>query len=177
MSQENELSQLLENWMKRRASRTISSLARTAGISYSSAWRAVHGVGVLSQEVSIAIVNSVLAPAEAKQFIEKYYPDLNFAILNFKTPDYYRFPPSKLLSSSIYCHILALASSEEGTSPEELTKIFGERYLPYFNDLIDAKWLRFLDDRWFCSEEIEDLPIKQIVRMMFELNAHSISVR
>lgn len=152
MENNASLQKAISSWIEKRPSRSISQLARQAGVSYSSVWRAAQGEVSSSQTVAIAIASVTLEPPEFQGFVAEYYPNLLSVVApQTKEP---LAEPSDLAQLPEYMKVLMLASSPDGTNAREIIQKFGEKELALFQDLKDSGELIERDQRWFYEKTV-----------------------
>jgi hypothetical protein len=165
MKTKTKLSELIANWVEQKPSRNIRMLARLSGISYSSVWRAANNEGEISQSIALAIASVVLSKDELHTYIESQYPHLIKAVVNVKrdgdTEKFHEF-----IQSPEHFKILVLASAKNGTSSEEVTRMYGEKYQAYFDDLIDSGELISADNRWYFTKDIAHISLSLARQML-----------
>ena len=152
MSNEASLQRAINDWLQERPTRSISQLARQAGVSYSSAWRAAQGDTVSSQTVAIAIASLTMNALQFQDFVGDHYPALKSVVCpSLPEP---AAEPTDLAQSPEYFKVLMLASSPTGTDEEEVIRKFGEKELTLFEDLKNSGELVQRNNRWYFEKII-----------------------
>ena len=154
MSVTTRLSEHITEWLDKKPSRNIRMLSRLSDISYSSVWRAANKEGEVSQTIALAIANVILSKTQLQEFIAEHYPQLIDAVVSVKREGGDLSNLEGFVSSPDHFKLLLLASSKHGTSAEEVVQMYGQRYLSYFQDLIDSGELSNLDGRWVLAKDM-----------------------
>ncbi len=166
LSADEELSAAIKIWLEDKESRNMSMLARLAKVSYSSVRRAVQKECVASQQTCVQIASVVMAKPEYLEFVERYWPNLKKYVAGISN-----YSPNKddvlqaFMESEEHFMVMTLASSENGTNHEEVKNIFGERYLPIFEELIQSACLKLENSKWKIIEGFSS-PSFELARKM-----------
>ncbi len=167
MTYDEELSSAIQAWIEEKESRNMSMLARLANVSYSSVRRAVQKECVASQQTCVQIASIVMPKPEYLEFVERYWPNLKKYVAGISN-----YSPNKddvlqaFMESEEHFMVMTLASSENGTNHEEVKNIFGERYLPIFEELIQSACLKLgKNQRWKIIDNFSS-PSFELARKM-----------
>jgi hypothetical protein len=132
-----ELSDLIGLWLEKRRNASLPGLARVSGVSYPTVRRIYQKECEPTLNVVVSLLTVVATPDESRAFLERHYPDL--AQIMGPTMDRQVIDEAIELDRFSANHFLALAlaSTKDGVSVDEMKERAGRRGVDSLNELID----------------------------------------
>lgn len=142
MSALTDLKAAISKWLDSRKSANLSLLAKHCGVSYPTVRRIASGEGEPSLEVALAIAGIVMPAEEQEQFLAKHYPAFS-KYLQQVVPGNKDYPTElhEFLTSKEHALIIAMVTSENGATLDEVQDQLGFEGIRAVKNLIDSGWL------------------------------------
>ncbi|MBM4250755.1 MAG: hypothetical protein FJ146_02165 [Deltaproteobacteria bacterium] len=146
MTTTGELSENLRNVIDRylngHRSRSLATLSRASGVSYTTLRRLYQREGNPTAEPVLKIIDVALSTEEKLDFIKRYYPEIAVNLSGIQADAYLSAAPRQEILKAFYVrdphnYILNLAQNDKGTTRETVQRITGERGLEALDELVE----------------------------------------
>lgn len=136
---------VIEGYLDGHRSRSLATLSRASGVSYTTLRRLYQREGHPTAEPVLKIVDATLTNDQKLEFLTRYYPEIaNAVTVERKTyaPEGSRGDALKaFLFREPHNFILNLAHTEKGTTREDVQRLTGERGTEALDELLENELL------------------------------------
>lgn len=151
---------VIEKYLEGHRSRSLATLSRSSGVSYTTLRRLYQREGHPTAEPVLKIVDATLTNDQKLEFLNRYYPEIAGAISKVQreaySPSASRQEPLKpFYMRDPHNFILNLAQNNKGTTPADVRRLCGERGIEALQELIDHE---ILERDFVNREEVYRLP-------------------
>jgi len=141
-----DLKNVIEGYLAGHRSRSLATLSRASGVSYTTIRRLAQKEGNPTAEPVLKIVDAALTNEEKIAFINRHYPEIASTINKFQRENYSPSSPRQELLKLFYTRdphnfILNIAQTERGTTEADVRRLSGERGLEALAELVEHEIL------------------------------------
>lgn len=141
-----DLRQVIDKYLDGHRSRSLATLSRATGVSYTTLRRLYQREGNPTAEPVLKIVDVALTNAQRLQFINRYYPEIAETISHFGEA----FPAQASRQEALklfylrdpHNFIINLAHNDRGTTRATVQRLAGERGLEALDELVEHEILQ-----------------------------------
>jgi hypothetical protein len=141
-----KVKEIIDTYIDGHRSRSIATLARASGVSYTTLRRFAQKEGQPTAEPVLKIADTVLKPEEKLSFVSKFFPEIasTFRLEHDETRLAESYPESfkTFFNRDPYNFILNLAHNDKGVTYEDINRLCGTKGLEAFQELIDQQILK-----------------------------------
>jgi DNA-binding transcriptional ArsR family regulator len=142
----DEIRGVIDRYLSGHRSRSLSSLSRASGVSYTTLRRLYQREGNPTAEPVLKIVDAALTNDEKIEFINRHYPELADTINKFQRDAYASASSRQEALKTVFMRdphnfILNLAQNSKGTTREDVNRLTGERGLEALDELVECELL------------------------------------
>lgn len=143
----NDLKQVIDQYLNGGRHRSLATLARSSGVSYTTLRRLALREGQPTAEPALKVIDAVLGGAEKIKFINLHFPEIGKTIGRFgEVPSYDSEQPisakfKQFCSREPHNYILNLAINAQGTSREDISRLCGSRGISALEELLEHEIL------------------------------------
>jgi hypothetical protein len=120
---------------------SLSTLAKSAGVGYTTVRRIAQGEAIPNQETTLAIIDVALKTEEKIHFLKTHYPKIgklleeaySSEVLQTDIDDKIRY----FLNLELHNFVFNLAATAAGTSVEQISKLTGIKGLEALDEMVD----------------------------------------
>ena len=150
MTTTDELSEdlrgVIDRYLDGHRSRSLATLSRACGVSYTTIRRLYQREGNPTAEPVLKIVDAALNLDEKVQFISRHYPEISSTIGRFQEEIYPRKEPRQEALRGFFMRdphnfILNLAHNDKGTTEAVVRRLTGERGVEALGELLEHELL------------------------------------
>lgn len=136
---------VIETYLDGHRSRSLATLSRSSGVSYTTLRRLYQREGNPTAEPVLKIVDSTLQNEAKLEFLNRHYPELTSAVnVEQKTYDP-KGERSEALKAFLFRephnYIINLADNDRGTTDEDVRRLTGERGMQALDELLEHQLL------------------------------------
>ena len=161
-----DLKQVIDRYLAGHKTRSLATLSRISGVSYTTLRRFSQREGTPTAEPVLKILDATLATQEKIAFLEKHFPEIARTIARFADRPGREVDPARENLKMFYRRdphnlILNLAINVHGTDVETVRRLMGERGLEALDELVECEVLerdyqtdaiRYKDDTVVCTD-------------------------
>ena len=141
-----DLRGVIERYLEGHRSRSLATLSRASGVSYTTLRRLYQREGNPTAEPVLKIADAALTNEEKRAFINRHYPEIAATINRFESDSYAPKAPRQEQLKTFYVRdphnfILNLAHNDKGTTAEVVRRLTGERGLEALDELVEHEIL------------------------------------
>ncbi len=138
----DDLRGVIDRYLDGHRSRSLATLSRASGVSYTTLRRLYQREGNPTAEPVLKIVDASLTNEEKRQFINRHYPEIAATINRFEANSYAPKAPRQEQLKTFFVRdphnfILNLAHNDKGTTAEDVRRLTGERGLEALDELVE----------------------------------------
>lgn len=142
----DEIRGVIDRYLSGYRNRSLSSLSRASGVSYTTIRRLYQREGNPTAEPVLKIVDAALNNDEKIEFIHRHYPEIAVTIKNFDRQSYASNTSRQEVLKTFYLRdphnfILNLAQNDKGTTRADINRLMGARGLEALDELLDHELL------------------------------------
>lgn len=161
-----DLKQVIDHYLDGHKTRSLATLSRISGVSYTTLRRFSQREGAPTAEPVLKILDATLGNQEKIAFLEKHFPEIARTISRFADRPSSEADPSRENLKMFYRRdphnlILNLAINVHGTDVGTIRRLMGERGLEALDELVECQVLerdyqtdaiRYKDDTLLCVD-------------------------
>ena len=141
-----DLRSAIDRYLDGHRSRSLATLSRACGVSYTTIRRLYQREGNPTAEPVLKIVDAALNLDEKVQFINRYYPEIGSTISRFQGGAFPHKEPRQEALRGFFMRdphnfILNLAHNDRGTTVAAVRRLTGERGVEALEELLDHELL------------------------------------
>lgn len=138
----DEIRGVIDRYLSGHRNRSLSSLSRASGVSYTTIRRLYQREGNPTAEPVLKIVDAALNNDEKIEFINRHYPEIAVTIKNFNSEAYNSTTSRQEALKTFYVRdphnfVLNLAHNDKGTTRSDINSLMGSRGLEALDELIE----------------------------------------
>ena len=141
-----KVKEIIDTYIDGHRSRSIATLARASGVSYTTLRRFAQKEGQPTAEPVLKIADTVLKPEEKLNFVSKFFPEIasTLRLSEDEGRSAGSYPESfkTFFNRDPYNFILNLAHNDKGVTYEDINRLCGTKGLEAFQELIDQQILK-----------------------------------
>ena len=141
-----DLRHVIDRYLNGHRSRSLATLSRASGVSYTTLRRLYQREGNPTAEPVLKIVDVALNNEEKLQFIHRYYPEILANVSRLHAEAFAGESPRQEVLKTFYVrdphnYILNLAHNDKGATRDTIQRISGERGLEALDELVEHEIL------------------------------------
>lgn len=145
-----ELRRVIDRYLDGHRSRSLATLSRASGVSYTTIRRLYQREGNPTAEPVLKIVDAALTNDEKVQFINRHYPELGATISRFQAVATQSHGSHEVLKTFIsrdpHNFVINLANNDKGATREQVQRLTGEKGLEALDELVEHDVLQPLKE-------------------------------
>lgn len=158
-----DLKNVIEHYLNGSRHRSLATLARTSGVSYTTLRRLHTKEGQPSAEPSLKVIDAVLGSDDKITFISLHFPEIAKTIGDLRDKASYRSQVpfnnklKQFFSREPHNFILNLSLNQKGSTRRDIQRLTGERGLAALDELLENDILQFDENTGIVKYESDSM--------------------